>query len=148
MRGTGVRAAAALLAAALSSAPGAASAQEPAAGRLTLELSLLEPQEAACRAYVTMDNRTETDFGTLRLDLFLFGERRAILGRVAVASRRIRPEQTRVLVFDVPGVDCARVGAVLLNGVLVCQEQGGRLRDDCGDLIDVGSRVDEVRMLF
>jgi hypothetical protein len=138
-----------LAAAALAAAAWVPAAAQPAAdGRLALELGRLEPQDAACRTYVVMENRTATDFGTLRLDVFLFGRGREILGRVAVASRRVRPEQTRVLVFDVPGVDCGRVGALLLNGVLVCQEQGGRMRDDCGDLIDVRSRVDGVRMLF
>lgn len=134
----------AVLAGAVLAGAAPAAAQQPAAGergRLTLELSRLEPADGACRAYVTMENRTQADLAVLRLDVFLFAPDRSILSRVAVASGRVRPDRVRVLVFDVPDVPCQRVGSVLVNGVLVCQEQGGRLRDDCEDLIAVRSRV-------
>jgi len=108
---------------------------------LRMELSLLEQQESACRHYVTMENRTEVDFAALRFDLFLFDGAQGIVSRVAVASRRIRPSQTRVLVFDVPSVRCDRIARVLLNEVLICQEQGGRMRDDCDDLVRTASRL-------
>jgi len=114
---------------------------QPSTNSIRLELSLLEPQENACRAYLTMENRTDIDLGAIRLDLFLFGADQTILRRVAVASRRIRPQQTRVLVFDVPEVACDRVGRMLLNGVLACQEHGGRLREDCEDMLRTSSRV-------
>jgi hypothetical protein len=118
-----------------------AGSQPSGAAVLRLELSLLEAQENACRHYVTMENRTEIDFATLRFDVFLFDGAQAIVSRVAVASRRIRPNQTRVLVFDVPAVRCDRIGRVLVNEVLICQEQGGRMRDDCDDLLRTASRI-------
>jgi hypothetical protein len=134
------RVAAVLLAAALAGSVPAES-QTPGPAALRMELSLLEQQEGACRHYVTMENRTEVDFAALRFDLFLFDGSQAIASRVAVASRRIRPNQTRVLVFDVPSVRCDRIARVLLNEVLICQEQGGRMRDDCDDLVRTASRL-------
>lgn len=134
------RAAAVLLATVLAGSVPAGS-QTPGPVALRMELSLLEQQEGACRHYVTMENRTEVDFAALRFDLFLFDGSQAIASRVAVASRRVRPNQTRVLVFDVPAVRCDRIGRVLLNEVLICQEQGGRMRDDCDDLVRTASRL-------
>lgn len=130
-----------LLVLALGPAAPAESQTAPGQGILRMELSLLEPQEAACRTYVLMENRTAIDFGAMRFDLVLFDGSQAILRRVAVPSRRLRPQQTRVLVFDVPETACERIGRILLNGVLACQEQGGRIRDDCEDLIRTASRL-------
>jgi hypothetical protein len=38
-------------------------------------------------------------------------------------------------------VRCDRIGRVLLNEVLICQEQGGRMRDDCDDLVRTVTRL-------
>lgn len=136
-----MRRVAAVLFAALLGGSVPAESQPSGPSALRMELSLLEQQESACRHYVTMENRTEIDFAALRFDLFLFDGAQAILSRVAVASRRIRPNQTRVLVFDVPSVRCERIGRVLVNEVLICQEQGGRMRDDCDDLVRTATRL-------
>ena len=119
----------------------AGSGTAPVPHKIQVELSRLEPQAQSCRIYVLFENSTMVDFAALRLDLVMFDGGRGILSRIGVPMRSLPPGRMRVAAFDAPGVDCSDIGSFLLNGVLLCQEQTGRLRDDCETLLHLSSRT-------
>lgn len=122
-------------------AAGAQSAADAApAGKVSLELNKLEQVEDACRAYLVLQNGTETTFGELELDIVLFDREDVIQRRLAVNTAPLRAGKTTVKAFEIDRQRCDAVGRVLLNDVLKCSSDEGR-RDDCLGLVSVSSRA-------
>ncbi|MCF3628661.1 Tat pathway signal sequence domain protein [Thalassospiraceae bacterium LMO-SO8] len=111
-----------------------------AEGRIGVELNKLEPLASACRAYVVLTNTAGTAFRDLKLDLVIFDTDGIVARRVAVQGGPIPDGKTSLKVFDIDGVQCAKISRFLLNGVMTCQAQDGK-RDDCVGLIDPSSRA-------
>lgn len=137
--GTGMWAAAAALL-----LGGAAAAQETApaatAGTVQIQLNKLEPQEAACRAYLLLENPTDISFQTLTLDLVLFDTQGEIARRMAVTAAPLQAAKTSVKVFDIKELGCDKVGTLLLNDVIDCADATGP-RQDCVALLVPSSRL-------
>lgn len=112
---------------ALLTAGPALSQTEPASdapGHITLELNTAEQVDGACRLSFVIHNSHDTDIahavfeavmfttagGVDRLTLFDFG---------TLPAARVRVRQ-----FMVPGLDCALLGQLLINGAGTCAGEG------------------------
>lgn len=108
-------------------------------GEVRVELNKLEPSDAACRAYLVLENGTERAFETLKLDLVMFDAEGVVAKRLAVETAPLPPAKTSLKVFDIDGLPCERVGRVLLNDVMACADASGT-REDCLGLVAPAAR--------
>ena len=106
---------------------------------VTLELNKLEPQENACRAYLVLQNGTESEFSSLRLDLVAFDTDGIVAKRLAIEAAPLPPGKTSLKLFDMLDLSCDVIGHLLLNSVLACGDQNGE-RTDCLDLVGVSAK--------
>lgn len=107
--------------------------------KVQVELNKLEPQANACRAYLVLQNGTESEFSSLRLDLVAFDTDGIVAKRLAVEAAPLPPGKTSLKLFDMSELACDGIGHLLLNSVLACGDQNGE-RADCLDLIDVTAK--------
>lgn len=95
-----------------------------------IELNSLQPHDGSCRAHLVLENRTQTAFETLKLDLVMFDLDGVVARRVAVETAPLPADKTRLKVFDIDGLACEDIGRVLLNDVMTCADSSGE-RHDC-----------------
>lgn len=112
-----------------------------AADALHVELNKLEPQNNACRAYLVFENQTGHSFSGLTLDLVMFDKDGIIANRLAVDAAPLPAQKTSVKLFDIGDLACKDIGRILLNDVLDCRDEGGKV-PNCVALIKPSSRAD------
>ncbi len=123
----------------------AATQQAPAPATTTssedigVELNKLETLKNGCRAYVVVNNKSQTIFKTMKLDLVLFRPDGIIGRRFAVDLAPVRANKRTVKLFDLDGVACDQVGSFLVNDVLECSERGGKEDPNCLARLSVSS---------
>lgn len=122
----------------LLSSLGAATAAE---GDIAIELNKLEAQDNDCRAYFVIDNKNDTSYDALKLDLVLFRPDGVIGQRFAVELAPLKPKKRTVKLFDVSGTACDDVGSFLINDVMECKTGTGDVAN-CLQDISVSSRTD------
>jgi hypothetical protein len=108
-------------------------------GGVRAELNKLEQEEEACRAYLVLENATESAFEELKLDLVLFAPDGVVARRLAVEMAPLAAEKTSLKVFGIDGLACETIARVLLNDVLACADASGT-RDDCLALVSPTAR--------
>jgi hypothetical protein len=120
---------------ALAAALGApAAAQE---GGLALELNRIDAAEGACRLTFMVENRLGAELGALALETVLI-DTDGVVERLTLFEFGTLPDGVpRVRQFDVPGLDCGRLGRVLVNGVAECGAEA-----DCAGALELRSRTD------
>lgn len=116
----------------------AASAED---GSVAIELNKLEPQGKQCRAYIVIENKTQTNYQELKLDIVLFRPDGVIAKRFAVDLAPLKADKRSVKLFDIEGTACDQVGSFLINDVMECKADSGPLTD-CLKNITVSSRSD------
>lgn len=116
------------------SAP-AAAADSP----LKIDLNKLEPNGEACRAYLVLENGTDSAFSALKLDLVMFDTDGVVAKRLAVETAPLPAGKTSLKVFDMSDLPCEQVGRLLLNTVMTCADASGT-RDNCLGLISTSAR--------
>lgn len=122
---------------ALAQAPASAAPESPA---LSVELNKLEPIGNGCRAYLVIDNLSDTDYGTFKLDLILFATDGVIARRNALDLGPLRPNKKYVKTFDLDTPPCDGIGSVLINDVIEC-EAGDSAATDCLDRMTATTRT-------
>ncbi len=120
-----------------------AQADEANDSMVAVELNKLEANGSGCRPYLVFENKTDLDFGSLKLDLVMFDLDGIIARRVAVEGAPLPPGKMAVKVFDLPDLACDQIGRVLLNGLTQCTDQEGD-QSNCLALIDTASRASDV----
>jgi len=123
---------------ALAFSASAATAEE---GNIAIELNKLEPHDEDCRAYFVIDNKNDTSYDALKLDLVLFRPDGVIGQRFAVELAPLKPKKRTVKLFDVFGTACDDVGSFLINDVMECKTGTADVADCLRD-ISVSSRTD------
>ena len=131
------------LLAALLVVPGAAIAAEQDASKApaapALELNRLQAVDGGCRLHVVVSNTQARRHDTFQLDLVVFDGDGVIARRIALDASPVRPNKTSVYAFDVDGLDCERIGKVLLNDVIGCATETAG--SDCVAAVPVSSRA-------
>jgi hypothetical protein len=126
------------------SLPAAAIAQTaaPAEKKISVELNKLESVPNACRGYFVIGNGTTDGLKELRLDVFLFDKAGVILRRVGLNFTDIRPERSKVVLFDIPDMSCGDIGRLIVNDVLACNGSSGTPLPDCTSLVTTSTRAE------
>jgi len=123
----------------------AAGTEQSAADPIEIELNRLEPGKDACRPYLVFRNRGDAALAAFTLELVLFdgvlfdGEG-FIKQQFTLDAAPLPAGKTSVKLFEIPGVDCAAIGRILLNQVTACAGADGAL-PDCMARIQASSRV-------
>src|SRR5690606_37846083 len=86
--------------------------------QIGVELNKLETIENGCRIYVVVDNKSETDFKTLKLDLVLFRTDGIVDQRFFVDLAPLRNQKRIVKLFELNKVACDDIGSFLVNDVV------------------------------
>ena len=107
---------------------------------LPVELNKLEPNEGDCRAYLVLENKSASAFESLKLDVVVFDTDGIVAKRLAVEAAPLPLDKTSLKVFDIGGLACDRVGRVLLNEVMTC-EDASQERGDCLALMSTSSKA-------
>ena len=107
---------------------------------VSVELNKLEPQDAACRAYFVLENRSPIAFSTLKLDLVMFDTAGIVTRRMAAELGPLPLEKTSLKVFDMESLPCTALGRLLLNDVTACEDDSGP-RADCLALLSASTRA-------
>lgn len=105
-------------------------ANERAAASINIELNKLDPVENSCRAYLVVNNLTDTPFQSYKIDLVLFQSDGVIGKRFSLELGPLRPKKKIVKLFDIDAMPCDRIGSLLVNDVLECKTSTGPV-DGC-----------------
>lgn len=114
-----------LMAGAASDAAAQNAAQSKTA--IAIELNKLEPIEGSCRAYFVVRPEGTTEYKEFKMELLVFDTGGVIQKWLAIDAAPLRAGKTSVKLFDVSGVTCDKIGAVLLNDVTACADATGEL---------------------
>lgn len=102
---------------------GAAQAQN-AAPALHLELNAVQPSDKGCRFTFVVNNGLGADLSKVAFELALFDDAGAVDRLTVLAFKEMPAGKTKVSRFDIAGVDCAKVGRVLINEATECVGPG------------------------
>ena len=100
----------------------------PAAGT-TLELNKLETYDKGCRAYMVVNNTTDTNYQSFALDLVLFQTDGIIGRRFKLDLSPLRAQKKAVKLFELDGTACDKIGSFLINDVMDCKTDAGPVAD-------------------
>ena len=98
-------------------------------GGLSVELNKLEAYDKGCRAYVVINNSSETAYQSVKLDLVLFQPDGVIARRFAVDLAPLKASKKSVKLFDIENLTCDRISSVLVNDVMECKSDTGVVTD-------------------
>jgi hypothetical protein len=133
------------LAALLGIGAGATQAQTgappPVAKTLAIELNRLEQRADACRLSFVYRNRLGTTLDLLQLEAVLFDRQERVERFVVFSSKGLPDGKIRVQQFDIAGLRCPDLGAVLVNDVKACDGDGLEAAN-CLKRLDLRSNAD------
>ncbi|MEQ1652135.1 MAG: hypothetical protein ABL897_06590 [Hyphomicrobium sp.] len=112
------------------SAQAAPDAAAPSDAAIALELNKLETTDKGCRAYIVVNNPTDTVYQSYKLDLVLFQADGVIGRRVALDLAPLKAQKKTVKLFDLEGIACDKIGSFLINDVMDCKTEAGAA-DNC-----------------
>jgi hypothetical protein len=91
---------------------------------LHLELNTVEPSKAGCRLTFVVTNDLGEGLDKAAFEMALFNDA-GVVDRLTVLDFKDLPAgKTKVTRFDLPGVDCDKVGRVLVNSATACSGTG------------------------
>ncbi|EAQ04698.1 hypothetical protein OB2597_05430 [Pseudooceanicola batsensis HTCC2597] len=133
----------------LMSQPAAAqSAAQPAAeqpaetgGHLSIQLNALDPVDDACRISFLIRNGHDRDIAQAVFETVLFDTEGRVDRLTLFDFGDLPASRPRVRQFLVPGLDCARLGRVLINGAETCTGEGVEAAA-CSDGLQLDSRTE------
>lgn len=92
---------------------------------ITLELNKAGDVGGACRLTYVANNGAGQDFDKLSLDVVVFDAGGIASQRLILDFGAMPKDKTKVVEFDLPNTNCAKVSKLLLNDVLQCTAGGG-----------------------
>ena len=91
---------------------------------LVVELNAVEPAEAGCKVTFLATNDLDADIDRTALELALFKTDGSIQRMVTLEFKALLQAKTKVLQFQIPDLDCADLGRVLINDITACEGEG------------------------
>lgn len=116
-----------------------AAAQEAAS--LALELNALQQGESGCRVTFLATNRLGAPLERAGVEVALFDTSGAIDRIVNLDFKALSQNKTKVLQFELAGLDCGDLGRVLVNDIPAC-EGPGLEADACLAGLSISARPD------
>ncbi|MBF9030057.1 hypothetical protein HKCCE3408_06595 [Rhodobacterales bacterium HKCCE3408] len=129
-----------LLASALSLAPAVAQ-ETDLAGHLGVELNATDPADGACALTFLVTNGLDADIDRAVFEIVLFDTSGTVMQLTLFDFGDLPAGRPRVRQFSVPGISCADIGRVLLNGTTACEGEGIE-PDACAATLAPFSRTD------
>lgn len=91
---------------------------------LSLELNGLDATEAGCRFTFVIANGLGAPLDNAGFEIVLFDKAGLVSRLVTLDFKELPDGKTKVRQFDLPGVDCAGLGRVLVNDATECSGAG------------------------
>jgi hypothetical protein len=109
---------------------------------LRLELNAAESVQGKCRASFLIENKSDKQVESFKLDLVIFGPENTMQRRMIIEVGPVRRAKTILRTYEIER-DCAQIGAILVNDIAACSpgEPGA-----CLDQLVLSSRVSSVRL--
>lgn len=116
-------------------------AQEAAPASLALELNALQPADAGCRVTFLATNHLGGQLDRAAVELALFDTAGTIDRIVTLDFKDLSDGKTKVLQFELAGLQCDGVGRLLVNDVSACE---GAITPAtlCLDALETSTRLD------
>jgi hypothetical protein len=116
-------------------------AQETTPRLLALELNALQPAEAGCRVTFLATNRLGGQLDRAAVELALFDTSGTIDRIVTLDFKDLSEGKTKVLQFELAGLQCDGLGRLLVNDVSACE---GAIAPAtlCLDVLQTSTRLD------
>lgn len=91
---------------------------------LALELNALQPSERGCRVTFLVSNTLGKELSQVAFELALFTKAGMISRLTVVDFKDLPAGKTKVRQYDLPSLDCADVGRILVNNTTECAGEG------------------------
>ncbi|MFP9136460.1 hypothetical protein ACLI1C_04680 [Devosia sp. XGJD_8] len=121
--------------------PALAQAPASAPASLVLELNALQPAEAGCRVTFLATNRLGGQLDRAAVELALFDAAGTIDRIVTLDFKDLSADKTKVLQFELAGLQCDGLGRLLVNDITACE---GAITPPtiCLDALETSTRLD------
>jgi hypothetical protein len=121
--------------------PALAQAPASAPASLVLELNALQPAEAGCRVTFLATNRLGGRLDRAAVELALFDAAGTIDRIVTLDFKDLSADKTKVLQFELAGLQCDGLGRLLVNDITACE---GAISPPtiCLDALETSTRLD------
>jgi len=94
------------------------------APELALELNALQPSERGCRVTFLVSNALGKELSQVAFELALFTKAGMISRLTVVDFKDLPVGKTKVRQYDLPSLNCADVGRILVNNTTECAGDG------------------------
>lgn len=121
--------------------PLAAHAQTETPPKLAIELNTVEDTGGACRLTFVAQTSAGLAIDQVVFETVVFDQSGGVASLSLFDFRGLPADRQRVRQFDLPGMACASIGRVLINGTNSCVI-GGTESDVCDAALSLGSRID------
>lgn len=105
--------------------------------QLSIQLDNVKQMEAACRLTFVAQNAFNEDVNSIVLETVAFDLEGGVASMTLFDFQKIPAGSMRVRQFDLPNMNCAALGSLLVNGVQTCESHL-----DCEGVLTVSSRAD------
>jgi hypothetical protein len=122
--------------------PTALIAETPVLG---IELNAVEDRAGGCRMTFVATNGLGADLSALVLEAVIFSPEGLVARLVLLDFQDLPQARPRVRQFDLPDLECAKVGQILINQVGSCTGQD-LPEQACADALQTSSRIDAIRI--
>lgn len=107
---------------------------------MSVELNKLETFDKGCRAYIVVNNTSDTAYQALKLDLVLFQTDAVIGRRFALDLAPLKAQKKSVKLFEIDAMACDKIGSFLINDVIDCKTEQGAV-DQCLQRLSTSTRT-------
>jgi hypothetical protein len=101
---------------------------------ILLELNKVAQEGDSCRLHFLLNNETDAAFNSFRIQIAFFDRTGGFINNATADFLKVSPRKTILRFFDVPTLQCAELGKVLLNDAATCDAEDG-LVADCVEMI-------------
>ena len=108
---------------------------------ILLELNKVAQEGDSCRLHFLLTNETDTAFSNFRIQIAFFDRSGGFINNATADFLKVRPRKTILRFFDVPTLQCAELGEVLLNDAATCDAEDGPVAD-CVEMIAPAHRTE------
>jgi hypothetical protein len=107
-----------------------------------VELNVAENVQDRCRLSFVIENKSEAQIDSLRLDLAIFSREGIIQRRLVTEMGPLPHTKTMIKVFEID-LPCGQIGSILINDVAACMPGNP---SQCLDRLAPSSRVQNIRI--
>jgi len=104
-------------------------------GTVDVELNALKPADGACQMAFVVRNGLDAGIASLGMELVVFDGAGVMERVVRINASDVPAGSMRFKMFAIPGLDCAKVGSVLLNEITSCEGGASLATKVCAEAV-------------